>query len=77
MISTELIIELAPGAFGGISGAESATKWTGELMYFSMTTLTTVGYGDIVQIHPIARSLSNFEGYARPAFIPRSFWREL
>ena len=28
----------------------------------SSHTLTTVGYGDIVPIHPIARSLSNLEG---------------
>jgi voltage-gated potassium channel Kch len=57
-----LILELSPGAFGGVSSGHSATRWTGELMYFSMTTLTTVGYGDIVPIHPIARSLSNLEG---------------
>jgi hypothetical protein len=57
-----LILELSPGAFGGVSNPFSATRWTGELMYFSMTTLTTVGYGDIVPIHPIARSLSNLEG---------------
>jgi hypothetical protein len=57
-----LTIELSPGAFGGIPNQYNATRWTGELMYLSMTTLTTVGYGDIVPIHPIARSLSNLEG---------------
>ena len=30
-------------------------------IYFSFTTLTTVGYGDIVPVHPVARSLSNVE----------------
>jgi hypothetical protein len=57
-----LILELSSGAFGGIPSEYNALKWTGDLMYFSMTTLTTVGYGDIVPIHPVARSLSNLEG---------------
>ena len=32
-----------------------------KLLYFSFTTLTTVGYGDIVPVHPFARSLANLE----------------
>lgn len=32
-----------------------------DLIYFSFTTLTTVGYGDIVPVDPVARSLSNIE----------------
>ena len=31
-------------------------------MYFSFTTLTTTGYGDIVPLNPFARSLANLEG---------------
>jgi Ion channel len=31
------------------------------LLYFSFTTLTTLGYGDITPIHPLARSLANLE----------------
>ena len=31
------------------------------LLYFSFTTLTTLGYGDILAVHPLARSLSNLE----------------
>lgn len=34
----------------------------GVFMYFSMVTLTTVGYGDIVAVHPLARSLVMLEG---------------
>lgn len=31
------------------------------MMYFSMTTLTTTGYGDMVPLHPLVRSLANLE----------------
>lgn len=33
----------------------------GELVYFSLTTLTSTGYGDILPVHPAARSLANLE----------------
>jgi hypothetical protein len=32
-----------------------------DLVYFSFKTLTTVGFGDIVPVHPFARSLTNVE----------------
>jgi voltage-gated potassium channel Kch len=31
------------------------------MLYFSLTTLTTTGYGDIVPVDPFARSLANLE----------------
>jgi Ion channel len=31
------------------------------LLYFSFTTLTTLGYGDIIPVHPLARSLTGLE----------------
>lgn len=33
----------------------------GNMIYFSLTTLTTTGYGDLVPSHPFARSLAMFE----------------
>jgi Ion channel len=51
---------LAPGATAGID-APGRPKFASDLIYFSFTTLTTVGYGDIVPVHPVARSLSNLE----------------
>lgn len=42
------------------------------LMYFSFVTLTTVGYGDITPVHPVARSLANAEaliGQLYPAIL--------
>lgn len=43
-------------AFKGLVDADRK-----EFMYFSLTTITTVGYGDISGATPAARSLSNFE----------------
>ena len=31
------------------------------MLYFSLTTLTTTGYGDIIAVDPLARSLANLE----------------
>ena len=31
------------------------------MTYFSLTTLTSTGYGDIVPVHPLARSMANIE----------------
>lgn len=43
-----------------------------EFLYFSFVTLTTVGYGDITPVYPLARSLANFEaliGQLYPAIL--------
>jgi hypothetical protein len=32
-----------------------------DMLYFSFTTLTTTGYGDIAPVHPFVRSLANLE----------------
>ena len=51
---------LIPKAFSGLVLEGNAT-FASSTIYFSFVTLTTVGYGDIVPIHPIARSLCNLE----------------
>ena len=51
---------LIPKAFSGIVFKDNAAL-ASNIIYFSFVTLTTVGYGDIVPIHPIARSLCNLE----------------
>jgi hypothetical protein len=33
-----------------------------NFIYFSFVTLTSTGYGEIVPVHPFARSLCNIEG---------------
>jgi hypothetical protein len=40
-------------------GTENGTG--SALLYFSFTTLTTAGYGDITPVHPLARNLANLE----------------
>jgi hypothetical protein len=51
---------LIPKAFSGMS-IEDNPALASNLIYFSFATLTTTGYGDIVPVHPIARSLCNLE----------------
>src|SRR5258708_58753 len=55
-----LVGALAPGSFRGIS-VHDRVSLPPDLVYFSFTTITTVGFGDIVPVHPFARSLSNLE----------------
>jgi voltage-gated potassium channel Kch len=52
---------LMPDAFHGLpqSGAEHGSG--AALLYFSFSTLTTVGYGDITPVYPLARNLANLE----------------
>jgi len=53
------IIYLCVGkdAFRGLGSSDNK-----EFMYFSITTLATLGYGDITPAIPLTRSLSNLEG---------------
>jgi hypothetical protein len=50
----------SPNAFTGTT-ITARVSLPSDLVYFSFTTLTTLGYGDIMPVHPIARSLSNVE----------------
>jgi hypothetical protein len=49
-----------PDAFRGVVFADNAAL-ASELFYLSFSTLTTTGYGDLVPVHPLARSLCNAE----------------
>jgi len=52
-----------PGAFVRASSSlpDSVDMLKRDLLYYSFTTLTTVGYGDIVPVHPFARMLAVLE----------------
>lgn len=61
------LIELAsPGAFGlATPDKVGLTQWyerESVFIYFSLTTLTTIGYGDITPVAPLARSAAMIEG---------------
>ena len=49
-----------PGSFSGMM-AKDELPLPSDFIYFSFTILTTVGFGDVVPVHPIARSLTNIE----------------
>jgi hypothetical protein len=53
-----LLAQLRPGAF---SGPVSAADGPRAFLYFSFVTLATVGYGDVLPVHPVARSLAMLE----------------
>jgi hypothetical protein len=48
----------SPGSFQLIEGGGAASE---QLMYFSLVTLTTLGYGEIVANTPFTRLLTGFE----------------
>jgi hypothetical protein len=50
-----------PDAFKGIDAPKGQFAVAGNLIYFSFVTLTTIGYGDIVPVHPYVRGLANLE----------------
>jgi hypothetical protein len=64
-----LIWELSPGAFANLVVQGGGPEEIGSMLYFSFTTLTTTGYGDIVAVDPFARSLANFESVLGQFFI--------
>ena len=56
-----LIWELNPAAFTNLPAPAGGPGDLATMLYFSLTTLTTTGYGDIVPRDPFARSLANLE----------------
>jgi Ion channel len=56
-----LLWELVPGAFVNVPRAAGGPREFAPMLYFSIVTLTTTGYGDILPVNPFARSLANLE----------------
>ena len=71
--SFTLISHLVPGSFQLPAWVSpDGPERTEAFLYFSMIALTTVGFGDITAIHPMARSLVMFEaliGQLYPAIL--------
>jgi ion channel len=68
-LAYEIVDLLGGGAFAGPVSAEPGRY---HFIYFSFVTLTTVGYGDLTPVHPVARSLAVAEaliGQLYPAIL--------
>lgn len=68
----QVILELNPAAFNLSLGPVAQTDSTvseGALRYFSMVTLTTVGYGDIVPVSGEARALAALEALVAQIYL--------
>jgi hypothetical protein len=64
-----LIWELSPSAFIGLPTTTDDLGEFATMVYFSLATLTTTGYGDIVPVDPFARSLANLESVLGPFYL--------
>jgi len=60
----ELVAMVEPGAFQVLGAPATYDTMLPKFLYYSFTTLTTLGYGDITPIHPYARSLAVLESLA-------------
>ena len=57
----QLLNAVVPNAFTGLPPRGSEHGSGAALLYFSFSTLTTLGFGDIIPVHPLLRSIANFE----------------
>ena len=64
-----LVWELIPGAYSNLASAAPGPSEFATMFYFSLATLTTTGYGDIVPLNPFARSLASFESVIGPFYL--------
>ncbi len=57
----EILLAVIPGSISGVTPRGAYPVLGRALVYYSFSTLTSTGYGDLLPIHPLARSLSNME----------------
>ena len=67
-LAYRLVVLSDPAAFSFPSATMDRETLIARLMYFSVVTLTTVGFGDITPVNPIARSLAGLEGFTGQLF---------
>jgi hypothetical protein len=68
----EVVYRAWPGAFQFAQPVAGEGRISHGLLYYSFVTLTTLGYGDITPVHPVARSLATGEalvGQLYPAIL--------
>ena len=56
-----LIEDIQPGSFQLSESFEHEITQQDEFLYFSIVTLTTLGYGDIRPVSPVAKRYTNIE----------------
>ena len=61
-----MLVQFVPDAFTHLSTDPFELRQA--LTYFSLSTLTTSSFGDILPVHPIARSLANLEAICGQLF---------
>jgi hypothetical protein len=64
----DLVEQFHPGSFRFVSEPTNMDQLTSKLVYFSFTTLTTVGFGDVLPVYPFARSLAIAEAIVGQLF---------
>jgi hypothetical protein len=57
----QVINFVGPGSFNEAGGPVRQDPHWSTFLYFSLTTLTTLGYGDIVAVRPAARMFATLE----------------
>ncbi len=61
----EIVVMLDPGAITSLTRASPM----GDFVYFSFTTMTTLGFGDIAPVSPYARSLTLLQSVIGPLYL--------
>jgi Ion channel len=56
-----VIADMVPEAFRNLPPVADRQAFIAAITYYSFSTLTSVGFGDIVPLHSVARSLANLE----------------
>ena len=62
-----LLVLFVPGAYSNLP--KNSLNQLDGMIYFSLSTITTVGYGDLTPVHPLARSLAMLEAVAGQFYI--------
>lgn len=69
LLGTLLVLHVGDKAYAFADALETEhIRLLSRMIYFSFTTLTSVGYGDITPVFPLARSLANLEGLCGQLF---------
>ena len=64
-----LIFELDPAAFLAMPPHQTEYGAMASMLYFSFTTLTATGFGEILPVNPLARSMANLEAISGQLYL--------